>query len=77
MTWSDELYRIHGLRPESTERTYAQHLEHVHPDDRARVVRAVEIALEEGRAWNLDHRILRPDGEVRMIHARGEVEFDE
>ena len=76
MTWSDELYRIHGLRPESTERTYAQHLEHVHPDDRQRVVRAVEIALEEGRDWNLDHRILRPDGEVRMIHARGEVEFD-
>ncbi len=76
VTWSDELYRIHGLRPEAAEREYAQHLEHVHPDDRARVVRAVEGALAEGRDWNIDHRILRPDGDVRMIHARGEVEFD-
>ena len=39
-------------------------------------MRAIEVALEEGRDWNLDHRIVRPDGEVRMIHARGEVEFD-
>ncbi len=76
VTWSDELYRIHGLRPEAGERRYAQHLEHVHPDDRERVARAVEVAVGEGRDFNIDHRILRPDGEVRMIHARGEVEFD-
>jgi PAS domain S-box-containing protein len=76
VTWSDELYRIHGLRPEVAERTYAQHLEHIHPDDRARVARVVEVAIGEGRDFNIDHRIVRPDGDVRMVHARGEVEFD-
>ena len=76
VTWSDELYRIYGLRPEAAERCYAQHLEHIHPDDRDRVARIIEVAVEQGRDFNIDHRILRPDGDARMIHARGEVEFD-
>jgi PAS domain S-box-containing protein len=73
VTWSDELYRIHGLRPEAVSHTWADHLERVHPDDRGRVARAVEQAVAEGRAWNIDHRIVRPDGDVRMVHVRGEV----
>ena len=50
VTWSDELYRIHGLRPEATAQSWARHLERVHPDDRARVARAIEAARRRGRA---------------------------
>ena len=77
VTWSDELYRIHGLRPETTAQSWARHLERVHPDDRARVARTIEAAVDEGGAWSIDHRILRPDGDVRLVHARGEVAVDE
>ena len=77
VTWSDELYRIHGLRPEPVGQSWAHHLERVHPDDRARVARAIEQAVAEARAWSIDHRILRPDGDVRIVHARGEVVLDE
>ena len=74
VSWSDELYRIYGLRPErGAMHSYAHHLERFHPDDRMRVSRAIETAVAEGRAWSIDHRIVRPDGDVRMIHARGEV----
>jgi PAS domain S-box-containing protein len=73
VTWSDELYRIHGLRPEAGVLTFAGHLERVHPDDRARVARTIEQGVEIGAPWNMDHRIVRPDGEVRLVHARGEV----
>ncbi len=76
VTWSDELYRIHGLRPEATSQSWARHLERVHPEDRARVGRTIEQGVADGRAWSLDHRILRPDGDVRLIHARGEVASD-
>ena len=76
VTWSDELYRIHGLRPEATSQSWARHLERVHPEDRARVARTIEQGVADGRAWNLDHRILRPDGDVRLVHARGEVAHD-
>jgi PAS domain S-box-containing protein len=77
VTWSDELHRIYGVRPERFAGTYAASLERVHPDDRARVERVIDTAVDERRAWSLDYRIVRPDGELRMIHARGEVICDE
>ena len=80
VTWSDELYRIYGVQPggpDSEPGSYGSYLDKVHADDRARVGRVIETALTERRPWSLDYRILRPDGELRMIHARGEVVLDE
>jgi PAS domain S-box-containing protein len=76
MTWSEELTRIHGLPADGAPTDYASFLETVHLDDRARVARTIETAATERRPWSLDHRIVRPDGELRMIHARGEVMLD-
>ena len=77
VTWSDELYRIHGLRPETAAMSWERHLERVHPDDRTRVARTIETAAAEATSWSIDHRIVRPDGDVRLVHARGEVAVDE
>jgi PAS domain S-box-containing protein len=73
VTWSAELHRVYGLPPGSSPRTFAAYLELVHPDDRTRIGRVIETALTERRSWNVDYRIVRPDGELRMIHARGEI----
>jgi PAS domain S-box-containing protein len=76
VTWSDELYRIYGVRPEdreADESSYDSYLDQIHPEDRVRVARVIETAVAERRPWSLDYRIVRPDGEQRMIHARGEV----
>jgi PAS domain S-box-containing protein len=77
VVWSDELYRIYGVRPDRFPGSYGSYLDKVHPDDRARVARVIETAVAERRGWSLDYRIVRPDGEVRMIHARGEVVLDD
>ncbi|MEA2382128.1 MAG: hypothetical protein QOH72_2099, partial [Solirubrobacteraceae bacterium] len=77
VTWSDELYRIYGVRPDRFSGSYGSNLDRVHSDDRARVARVIENAVAERRPWSLDYRIVRPDGELRMIHARGEVVCDE
>jgi signal transduction histidine kinase/DNA-binding response OmpR family regulator len=45
----------------------------VHPDDRAIVRAQVGTAFETGEPFSFDHRIVREDGAVRIIHARGEV----
>ena len=77
VTWSDELYRIYGVTADEEPGSYGSYLDKVHADDRARVGRVIETALTERRPWSLDYRIVRPDGELRMIHARGEVVLDE
>jgi PAS domain S-box-containing protein len=77
VTWSDELYRIYGVRADDEPGSYGSYLDKVHADDRARVGRVIETALTERRPWSLDYRIVRPDGDLRMIHARGEIVLDE
>jgi PAS domain S-box-containing protein len=73
VTWSDELYRIFGLRPDEFRATYEGYLERVHADDRERVRRTVDASFRTGRPFAYDARIARPDGSVRWIQARGEV----
>jgi signal transduction histidine kinase/integral membrane sensor domain MASE1 len=76
MTWSDELYRILGLIPAQLEATYDALLEHVHQDDRKSFHCMVQQATSSGGTFELDCRVVRPDGEVRNIHSRGNVITD-
>jgi len=76
LSWSDEIYRIFGLEPQQFGATYAAFLARVHPDDRAMVEESVRRAVDERLAYGIDHRIVRPSGEVRIVHEQGEVEYD-
>jgi PAS domain S-box-containing protein len=77
LIWSDEIYRIFGLEPQQFGATYEAFLNSVHPEDRELVERSVNEALCDGRFYNIDHRIVWPDGSVRVVHERAEVTFDE
>ncbi|WP_332656107.1 ATP-binding protein [Brevundimonas sp.] len=76
LLWSDEIFSLFGLPVDAFGASYSAFLDRVHPDDRAMVEEAVRRAVEEGADYELDHRILRPDGEVRFVHESGEVERD-
>lgn len=76
LRWSDQIYRIFGLEPQEFDATYEAFLQMVHPDDRAMVQAAVERALHEREPYAIDHRIVRPDGEERVVHEQGEAVFD-
>ena len=71
--WSDEIYRVFGVEPREFAATYDAFLGFVHPDDRDHVEESVRRALEDDLAYDIDHRIVRPDGEVRVVHERAEV----
>ncbi|MGH7597001.1 MAG: MASE1 domain-containing protein [bacterium] len=73
ITWSDELYRIYGLKPEEFDATYETFLKCIHPDDREFVHQVVQVAHFSQQAFTFDHRIVRPDGIVRTLHVQGEV----
>jgi len=77
-TWSDENYRIFGYDPGSIQPTYEIFAQAIHPQDRERVLQAARATLEDDRAsCDLECRIVRPSGEVRHIHCRGEVTRNE
>ena len=76
LVWSRELYRIYGLSPD-TPLTYDTFLERVHPDDRAHVGATVRRALEQRKPFRYHERIVRPDGDLRLLDSQGDVELDE
>jgi PAS domain S-box-containing protein len=75
LIWSPQIFRIFGLSPNSFEPTYPAFLERVHPDDRTIVEQAVRRAVDGIEPYAVDHRIVLPDGSVRIVHEQGEVEF--
>ncbi|WP_019594173.1 EAL domain-containing protein [Thioalkalivibrio sp. ALM2T] len=75
--WSSEVFRIFGLEYDQWGATHEAFMQAVHPDDRERVQRAVDDALTpEGSEYDIEHRIVRPDGSVRIVYQRGSVDFD-
>lgn len=77
VTWSDELFRIYGLEPDTFLASYEAFLELVHPDDREFVSTEINSAYSGHEPFSFLHRIVRPDGEIRTLRARGEVFADD
>lgn len=75
--WSDEHYRLWGHAPGAVVPSYDVFRNGVHPQDLPQLEAELQRALAGGRFYDLVHRVRHPDGEVRRIHARGEVTFDE
>jgi diguanylate cyclase (GGDEF)-like protein/PAS domain S-box-containing protein len=76
MWWSDELYRIMGVAPDGFQPVPGALFELVHPDDRARLRTSIETCIHGQGSLDCESRILRPDGEVRTIHALGSITVD-
>jgi PAS domain S-box-containing protein len=76
VTWSDETYRIHGLQPQERPMDLAAVREKIHPEDWNIVLRALEEAHSRGARFNVECRVFRPTGEVRIVHSQGDVKRD-
>ncbi|RNF86316.1 bifunctional diguanylate cyclase/phosphodiesterase [Montanilutibacter psychrotolerans] len=76
ITWSDELYRI--LRSSSGEfdHTPKGYLKLVYPADKILVLRTIDKAFREQQTFDFEHRVVRSDGEVRVIQTRGRMLLD-
>jgi PAS domain S-box-containing protein len=73
VSWSDEMYRLFGLAPGAFVPTLDGFLALVPPEDHAPMLRAFEAALAGRGTYNVDHRILMPDGSVRVVNEQAEV----
>ncbi len=71
VTWSEELFRIFGLEPSQQAPSFAEHQAMYVPEDRVRLVEAVEECLRNSVPYDLEVRIIRTDGQLRHCVVRG------
>lgn len=73
---SAELYRILGIEAEAWT-SFTSLDAKIHPDDLDRVVQAYRAGLSQRRSVAVDHRMIRPDGECRILHSRGQAVIED
>jgi diguanylate cyclase (GGDEF)-like protein/PAS domain S-box-containing protein len=76
LAWTDEMYRLAGLVPQSVMVTPRLWLDVTHPADRPRVEATLQAMFTKPGPFELAQRLVLPTGEVRHLALRGEVEHD-
>jgi diguanylate cyclase (GGDEF)-like protein/PAS domain S-box-containing protein len=76
LSWTDEMYRLAGLVPQSVMVTARLWLDVTHPADRQRLETSLGQAFARPGPFELAQRLVLPTGEVRHLAVRGEVEHD-
>ncbi len=73
LTWSEEVYEIFGQKPGSFSLSVESFESLIHPEDLDDFVAEREKALNEERDMDIEHRIIKPDGEIRYVHEIAEI----
>jgi PAS domain S-box-containing protein len=71
--WSDEMYRIFGWDTENVVPTVGPQLSTIHADDMEYVLNSIKDTIEGNGDFDIEHRIIQPDGSTRIIHSQGEL----
>ncbi len=71
---SDELFRIYGRVPDTIGRSLTFALDSIHPEDRGMVDVALDQTRHLGFPFNIEYRIILPNGDTRVIHSIGAAE---
>ena len=77
VSMSDEACRIFGVQPVDLPQWHGRWLSVIHPEDRSRAAAASEAAIGGGPRYDVEYRVVRPDGTVRVVHSQGDVAWDE
>lgn len=77
--WLHGAAAVHGAQPSDEQVAFPveRYVEHVHPDDRAMLIKVMEQAVEHGTEHHAEYRVVWPDGSAHWIEARGEMFFDD
>lgn len=77
LQWSDEVFRIFGLEPGEIQVSFEEFKARIHPDDVEAYEAGVQDARTDGIAFDLEHRIVLPDGSIRHVREIAEYDRDE
>jgi len=71
--WSDILTPLFGFKPGTTKTPYQAFLNVIHPNDRQAVIDAMQACVDLGAKYDIEHRVIWPDGSVHWIREKGDV----
>ena len=72
--WSDEIFRILGLNPQNGAWARKDFVERiVDPEDRQYAMERYDQLVRDGRPYNIQYRIIRPDGSIRFVQSMAEA----
>lgn len=77
LRWSDEIFRMLGYEPREFEPSNEAFFRAVHPDDREKLSSMMAEAIQGGKPYSIDHRIIWPDSTEHIIHAQSELIYSE
>lgn len=75
--WSEQVSKLIGQHPTKIEATYDNFLHAVHPDDRENLVAELTLCVESDVEYNVDHRVVWPDGTIRWLNEKGSLIRDD
>lgn len=76
-TLSDSLMKSWGIDPTTFQHTLSECMERIHKDDRERVWTEIKKAAFDKKRYDVDYRVVRPDGTELFVNAKGEYFVDE
>jgi PAS domain S-box-containing protein len=76
LVWSDEIYQIFEIDPARFGASYEAFLDAIHPDDREMVNKNYTDSLVDRSPYEIDHRLLMPDGRIKWVYERCRSDFD-
>ncbi len=74
--WSDEIYNLFGVEKKERVQTIETTVALVHPDDLDFVQKSLDQAVKGFKAYDIEHRMLRPDGRVVWVHSTAQLRCD-
>jgi PAS domain S-box-containing protein len=77
LSWSDEVFRMLGYVQGEFEPSNEAFFHAVHPDDRENLSQMMAEAVQGGKSYSTDHRVIWADGTQHVIHAQAEIIYSE
>lgn len=77
VSWSDEMYLIFGIDKGDSELSYENYIELIHPGDVERSKAMIAEAIANKSSFSFFHRIITPEGKIKIIKAQGQTYLDE
>jgi DNA-binding response OmpR family regulator/signal transduction histidine kinase len=77
MRWTDEIFRVLGLQPNSLNPTLSDYFNYVHPEDKHNVNDFFENVIKDGKQNKIEHRIITNGHTLKYVSLQAKVMFEE